>query len=77
VGDVEDARRVAHRLREERAIAEDTASWHSVAATSGEVAFVWSCLHNLAYGPRMEMPPGIDKAEIADMFEELDNQLRY
>ena len=64
------------RLRNEPATS-DTVPWHSMAADDAEVAVMRGCLLNLAYGPRMEMPPGISATDVAGRFEELAYQLRY
>jgi uncharacterized protein len=74
VSNVDDARRFADRLRRERIASSETAAWHFLNADASEVAVVRGCLLNLAYGPGMEMPEGLSRIDVADMFEDLARQ---
>jgi ankyrin repeat protein len=72
----EESRVLATRLRKEPALGVSPAEWHLLGATSTEVGIVRGCLLNLAYGPPMEMPEGLSRVDVCDLFEELAAQLR-
>lgn len=76
VGEVVDgARELAERLRTERALAIEPEGWHLLEVSAQDVSIVRSCLLNLAYGPKMEMPAGLNQTDVRDLFEELMSQL--
>ncbi|OHV63655.1 ankyrin repeat domain-containing protein [Pseudofrankia sp. BMG5.36] len=72
--DVETARTIAARLRDE-SVPATNASWYQLDATAEELAAARSALNELAYGTTRTMPAGTGRLEITDMLEELNRQL--
>ncbi|MGX4690718.1 ankyrin repeat domain-containing protein [Streptomyces sp. JNUCC 63] len=72
--DVETARAVAVRLRED-IVQATNASWYQLDVTSDELATARSALVELAYGTTRSMPSGTSRLEITDLLEELNRQL--
>lgn len=68
----EEARRVADRLRHADRDHPQSSSLQQVDITREQQQLVRGALLNLAYGPPMEMPPGMTRVQMADIYEDFD-----
>lgn len=72
----EQARRVTNRLRHTFQDHPQSRSLKQVDITREEQLLIRGALLNLAYGPSMEMPPGLTRAQMADIYEDFDEFYR-
>ncbi|MGW5366672.1 ankyrin repeat domain-containing protein [Actinopolymorpha pittospori] len=72
----EDARRVTDRLRNDRRGHPQSHSLKQVDITRDEQRLIRGALLNLAYGPPMEMPAGMTRVQLADIFEDFSEFYR-
>lgn len=71
-----EARRVTNRLRHACQDDPQSRSLKQVDITRNEQLLIRSALLNLAYGPPVEMLPGITRAQMADIYEDFDEFYR-
>lgn len=72
----EEARRVTNRLRHAYQDDPQSRSLKQVDITRNEQLLIRGALLNLAYGPPMEMPPGMTRVQMADIYEDFDEFYR-
>jgi ankyrin repeat protein len=72
----EAARRVSDRLRHAQEDHPQGSNLKQVEITRDEQQTIRGALLNLAYGPPMEMPPGLTRVQMADMFEDFNEFYR-
>lgn len=70
------ARRVTDRLRHAHQAHPQSHSLKHIDISREEQALIRGALLNLAYGPPMEMPPGMTRVQLADIFEDFDELYR-
>jgi ankyrin repeat protein len=72
----EEARRATDRLRHAHQDHPQSHSLKQIDISREEQALIRGALLNLAYGPPMEMPPGMTRVQLADIFEDFDELYR-
>ena len=68
----EDAHRVSDRLRHAQQDHPQGGNLKQVEITGDEQQTIRGALFSLAYGPPMEMPPGLTRVQMEDLFEDFN-----
>ena len=73
---MEQARRVSDRLRHAQQDHPQGGNLKQIEITRDEQQTIRGALSALAYGPPMEMPPGLTRVQMEDLFEDFDEFYR-